>query len=345
MEKYSFSIRDKRIGGNHHVLIQTRNRIKTSRIKENLKELKPLVPCGLDRIRFSVLDKEDALSLKTYGKELGIPVIADIHYQPELAYLALENGADKIRINPGNWLDNSHLIKLIHLCKEKNIPIRIGVNSGSLNKYKGKGKNPIDDYFLALDEALEVFRQEDFTHLVLSLKSTNIEQTISLYEEADRKYPYPLHIGLTESGYGLIGARKTEAAILPLLKEGIGDTIRVSLADDRIEEIRACKELLKLSGRRKDIPDLIVCPGCGRRAHNRRPIARLVQSRLDKVRKNIKVAIMGCPVNGIGEAKDSDLGLAGTGNKDTLIFFSKGKIIGTYKAKDAIEKLFEEIGE
>ncbi len=343
MKKYSFSIGNRVIGPGHDVLIQTRNRRKTEFVEDNLKELLPLVPCGLDRIRFSVLDKKDALALKTLKKERKIPLIADIHYQPELAFLSIENGADKIRINPGNWLNESSLRRLVTLCKEKNIPIRIGVNSGSLNKYKGKGHDATDDYFLALDETLAFFEQENFTNLVLSLKSSSVQRTKVLYKRAYREYPYPLHIGLTESGFGLLGARKTTAAVLPLLEQGIGDTLRVSLADERIEEIRACKELLRLSGRRKNIPELIVCPSCGRRAENRRPIADIVLSRLDTINKNIKIAIRGCPVNGIGEAKDADYGLAGTGKKNSLLFFRKGEIIGTYPKEEARHRLIEAI--
>lgn len=341
MTKYSFAIGNRIIGNGNDVLIQTRNRKKTECIQENLEELRPLIPCGLDRIRFSVLDSKDAKALKVLKSERKIPLIADIHYQPELAFLSIENGADKVRINPGNWLNESSLRRLVSLCKEKNIPIRIGVNSGSLNKYKGKGKNEIDDYFLALSETLSFFQEEGFTNLVLSLKSSSVNRTKNLYERAYQKYPYPLHIGLTESGFGLLGARKTTAAVLPLLEQGIGDTLRVSLADNRMEEIRACKELLRLSGRRNNIPELIVCPSCGRRAENRRPIADEVLTRLDTINKNIKVAIMGCPVNGVGEAKDADYGLAGTGKKNLLLFFCKGKVIGTYPKEEARQKLLD----
>lgn len=339
MKRIAFLIGNKRIGQGHPVLIQTRNRKKTSHVKENRKELLPLIPRGLDLLRFSVLDRPDALAFSKRKKIYPIPLIADIHYNPLLAFLAIENGADKVRINPGNFLDRPRLLKLIHLCKEKGIPLRIGVNSGSLNFYKGKGKDHIDDYFLALEDTLQVFKEEGFTHLVLSLKSSSVEKTIVLYQKAYSLYPYPLHVGLTEAGFSLLGARKSTAALLPLLKEGIGDTLRVSLAGDRKEEIRACKELLKLSGKRKDVPDLILCPGCGRRAYDRKPIAEEILSYLDHVGKDRKIAIRGCPVNGLGEAKDSDFGLAGTGRKDRLLFFAKGKEIGVFETKEAIERL------
>ena len=340
MKRISFNIGNKVIG-NSSCLIQTMADKKTSNTKYNINLTNNLEKMSLDMMRFSILDKKDASSLLQIKKNVNIPIIADIHFDYNLALEAIKNKVDKIRINPGNINSTSGLRQIINECKKNNIPIRIGCNSGSINKYKGKTSSIVDDYFLALDETLEIFKEENFSLLVLSLKSSNPELTNELYEKAYKKYPYPLHIGLTESGYGLLGGIKSTWGLYNLLKEGIGDTIRVSLSSDRKEELRACKELLRLSKRKDNIPELIACPTCGRTKVDVKPLSRLVQDKLDYVNKNIKIAIMGCPVNGIGEGKDADYGITGLGKKNTYLIFSKGITLGQYTKDEAIKKLFE----
>ena len=338
MKKLTFNIGNKVIGNS--ILIQTMSDKKTSNIKYNIELTSTLEKMSLDMMRFSILDKKDAFSLKEIKKNVNIPIIADIHFDYLLALEAIKNNVDKIRINPGNINSTAGLRLIINECKKKNIPIRIGCNSGSINKYKGKSNSIINDYFLALDNMIEIFKEENFNLLVLSLKSSDPLLTNNLYLKAYEKYPYPLHIGLTESGYGLIGGIKSTWGLYELLQKGIGDTIRISLASDRKEELRACKELLRLSNRLNNVPELIVCPTCGRTKVDVKPLSQIIQNKLDYVRKDIKIAIMGCPVNGIGEGKDADYGITGLGKKDTYLIFSKGKTIGQYNKEDAIKKLF-----
>lgn len=340
MNKFTFNIGNKTIGVGRNVLIQTMGDKKTSKTAYLINLTNNLQKSGLDMMRFSVLDDQDIDSLKIIKQNTNIPLIADIHFDGNLALKAIEIAhVDKIRINPGN-INESSLRKIIQSAKEHDIAIRIGVNSGSLNRYRGKTKSPVDDFFLAMDETLAIFEQEGFQKLVLSLKTSDPDLLEQLYMRAYQIYPYPLHLGLTEAGFGIQGAVKTTASIINLLKNGIGDTLRVSLADDRIEEIRACKTLLSVSHRRNDIPSLIVCPTCGRTTYDLKDLAREVESFLDTVFKPIKVAVMGCPVNGMGEAKDANYGIAGTGVKNKLLVFSKGKPIGTYPEEEAKAKLF-----
>ncbi len=343
MDKYQFTIGNLPIGKDVPISIQSMSDIKTEHIEENIALTNELSLCGLQMMRFSVLDEKDALALKEIKRQVDVPIVSDIHFLPKLAFLSLESGVDKIRINPGNFPSLSLLRELIHQCKKRNVAIRIGVNAGSLNAYRGKTNSPVDDMLLSLSDSLKVFKEENFTHLVLSLKTSDPDEIKELYTKAYDLYPYPLHIGLTESGLSLNGAIRTTYALTDLLKKGIGDTIRISLADSRKQEIRACKELLKLTGRRKDVPTLIVCPSCGRTLIDLKEVANRVQDKLDYVNKDVKVAVMGCPVNGIGEAKDADFGIAGSGKKDVYLYFENGKEIGLYEKEEAIRLLFESI--
>jgi (E)-4-hydroxy-3-methylbut-2-enyl-diphosphate synthase len=340
MKKLTFAIGNKMIGGDNPCLIQSMGDIKTTRVEELVKETNELASSGLDMMRFSILDKADIEAIGQIKKQTNVPIIADIHFDYTFALAAIDAGVDKIRINPGNIGTEDKLRTVIHKAKEHNIPIRIGVNSGSLNKYRGKTGNRADDILLALDETMEVFKQENFDHIVLSLKSSDPKELKEVYEKAYDKYPYPLHLGLTESGFSTLGVAKSSVAVFPLLVEGIGDTLRISLADDRIEEIRACKTLLRLAGRRNDLPDMVVCPSCGRTQIDLKPISREVQYYLDHVFKPVQVAVMGCPVNGIGEAKNADFGIAGSGAKDLYVLFAKGKEIGLYQKEEALAKLY-----
>lgn len=343
MKRISFSIGDKIIGEGHPCLIQSMSDIKTSHVSANIALTNDLARRGLDLMRFSVLDMEDAKAFREIKAKTSIPIIADIHFDYRLALESIASGVDKIRINPGNISSASHLRQILQACKEKHIPIRIGVNSGSLNRYRGKGKDVVEDILLAMDDTLSFFQEEGFEELVLSLKTSNPLILDSLYRQAYERYPYPLHIGLTESGFSTLGSIRSTVALYPLLKDDIGDTIRISLADDRKEELRACKELLSLAGRREHTPELIVCPGCGRTLVPLKDLSRAVMDHLDFVNKKIKVAVMGCPVNGVGEARDADYGIAGSGKENVLLLFSKGKEIGLFEKEEALGKLFSYI--
>lgn len=343
MERIQFKIGNKTIGNGAPILLQTMSDRKTSDIGYQVSLTKRLTKMGVDMMRFSTLDEEDCHALKEIKKRVSVPVIADIHFDYRFALMSMEAGVDKIRINPGNIGSETNLRAVIDMAKEKNVPIRIGVNSGSLNKYRGKGKNKTEDFLLAMDETIHVFESEGFSSLVLSLKTSDPDLLYPLYKEAYERYRYPLHIGLTESGFATMGSIKSAVSLFPLLKEGIGDTIRVSLADDRKEEVRAMKTLLSLSKRREDFPTLIVCPSCGRTQIDLKPIARIVSDYLDTVFKPVKVAVMGCPVNGIGEAKDADYGIAGSGKQDVYVLFEKGKSLGLFEKEEALQRLFEKI--
>lgn len=339
MKRISFNIGNKMIGEGYPCLIQSMSDIKTSNIEDNIALTEFLAKRGLDMMRFSVLDEKDANALKEIKKNTSVPIIADIHYSFDFAIKAIESGVDKIRINPGNMKSRSELLNVIHLAKEKNIAIRIGINSGSIDT------NDVESTLLAMDDTISVFKEEGFDKLVLSLKSSDPVATQKLYEAGYERYPYPLHLGLTESGPLTTGLVRSTVSIYPLLSKGIGDTLRISLSDDRIHEVRACKEILKLSGRRTDIPTLIVCPGCGRTVGDLESLRETVQDYLDQVNKNITVAVMGCPVNGIGESKNADIGISGTGFKDSYLLFRHGDTIGTFNKTEALNRLFTFINE
>ncbi len=338
MNKLSFPIGDKVIG-DCKVLIQSMSDTKTSDVSHNIELTNDLARQGMDMMRFSVLDEEDARALAEIRKNVSVPVIADIHYDLNLALLALESGVDKLRINPGNIQEGHLLEEVIYKAKERNVPVRIGVNAGSLNRYWGKGKDHYEDYFLALEDVLSVFRACDYDHIVLSLKTHDPSITEKLNRIAYERYPYPLHIGVTEAGIGIDSAIKSTLAISDLLRDGIGDTIRISMAEERKHEIRACKTLLQGLGLRNNFPTLTVCPTCGRTKVDVKPLANEVKDILDYVHKDVKVAIMGCPVNGMGEAKDADIGIAGSGEQDLYILFEQGHVIKKCDRQTALSEL------
>ena len=336
-----FNIGNKTSGGSNDILIQTMAKAKTSRIEEILALDKELKALGNDLLRLSVLDEEDAEAFKELSSRTSTPLIADIHFDYRLAIKAIQNGAKKIRINPGNIGGEENLKKVIDVAKEYNVPIRIGVNSGSLSSKYTNRHDELDSYMESLDEVVKLMEKYDFRNIVLSLKSSSPELTYQAYKRASEIYPYPLHLGVTEAGGGVDGALRTAIALVPLLRDGIGNTIRISLTDDPREEVKACKTLLSGLGLRKDVPTLISCPTCGRTQVNLIKTYNIVKEKLNYVNKPIKVAIMGCPVNGPGEAKDANLGLAG--GKNAFTFFKKGKPVKTLKEDEAIKLLFEEI--
>ena len=334
------------IGHSNNVKIQSMCNIKTSKYEEVIKQILELEKLGCDIIRVSVMDESDALAIKEIKNAIHIPLVADIHFDYRLALKAIENGVDKIRINPGNIGSIENVKKVVDACKEKHIPIRIGVNSGSLDK-------TIHDYSThytanALVESakkhVKILEDLDFHDIVISLKGSDVLTTIKAYEIASETFPYPLHLGITEAGTKEIGIIRSVSGLAPLLLKGIGDTIRISLSADPKEEVIAAKRMLHDLGLYPNYPTLVACPTCGRTRVNVPGVADKVLKMLEEINKPITVAVMGCVVNGPGEAKNADIGIAG-GNGEWILF-KKGQVIATLKNDDeAIERLKIEINQ
>lgn len=327
-----------KIGGQNRVIIQSMTNTKTKDIEASIKQIKALEKAGCEVIRLAVLDMEDAKALKVIKKEVSIPMVADIHFNPDFALEALRSGVDKIRLNPGNIEDENKIHEIVELAKEKKVPLRIGINAGSLNK---KYTHSIDAMIESAKDHLRILEKYDFDDICLSFKSSDAQETIAVYEKASEIFPYPLHLGVTEAGGLLDSAIKSSFALGKLLDEGIGDTIRISISDDPIKEVIVAKKLLKTVGLYKNTPTLIACPTCGRIQYDMLPIVKEMEEYLNTLDKDIKVAIMGCPVNGPQEAKRADIGIAG--GKDKALLFKKGEIIKTIDQKDAVKVLKEEI--
>lgn len=331
------------IGNQNKVIIQSMCNTPTKDVDATIEQIKNLEKNGCEIIRCSVLDIEDAIALKSIKKQINIPLVADIHFDYKLALEAIESGVDKIRINPGNIGAKENVKKVVDACKYNNIPIRIGINSGSiekdlLNKYSGNCPQAMIE---SAEKHVEILEEMNFYNTVLSFKSSDVQMTVNTYKKAAEKWSYPLHLGVTEAGTKNYSLIKSSAALGELLHCGIGDTIRISISDDPCEEVKACKKLLKCYNLIDNIPDLIGCPTCGRTQYDMLPIINEIENYLESVNKNIKVAIMGCAVNGPGEAKDADIGVAG-GIKEALLF-KKGKIIRKIPQKNIIQELKKEI--
>jgi len=331
------------LGGSSRVLIQSMANIKTSRVEEVSAQINRCAALGADLMRLSVLDHDDAKAFAEIKKRTSIPLIADIHFEYEFALEALEGGVEAIRINPGNIGSLEHIKAVVAACQAHHAPIRIGVNSGSLDKSIYQGKDVIAASYLVASAAKHVKILEDlgFHDIVLSLKGSSVTETVEAYRLASQKFPYPLHLGITEAGPKDIGLIRSAAGLAPLLLDGIGDTIRISLSDDPEEEIRACKRLLHDLGLYPDYPTFISCPTCGRTEVNLIPLAKRVLVYLEEHHINKTVAVMGCIVNGPGEARHADLGAAG-GNGVWAIF-KKGEVIRTVNGPDVYEAIIEEL--
>jgi len=338
--KKEIKIKDITIGGNHPIVIQSMTNIKTSNINQVVDQINELHLNGAKLVRLAIADEQDANAIKEIKQKTNVPLIADIHFDYTLALLAMENGIDKIRINPGN-IKKENLIHIINKAKELNIPIRIGVNSGSLEKelYNEYGVTPISLY-LSMKNHIEFFEKHGFTNLVLSIKATDIKTNYLANKLISDNFDYPIHIGLTESGTINSGIIRSSYALGTLINEGIGNTIRVSLTGNPVNELGVAKEILAMFGKYEK-PTLICCPTCGRTNYNMEPIALEIEKFLNTINKPLKVAIMGCAVNGPGEAKDADVGIAG-GNKEALLF-KKGVPIKKIPQDQIIETLKQEI--
>lgn len=331
------------LGGSKEVIIQSMANIKTSRVEEVSAQINRCALLGAKIMRLSVLDFSDAEAIKEIRKRVSIPLVADIHIDYRLALAALDSGVEAIRINPGNIGDMKRIAEVVSKAKEKHAPIRIGVNSGSLDKTIYSGLGPIKGEYLlsSAKKHVEILESLGFYDIVVSLKGSNALETIDAYRLAAEAFPYPLHLGVTETGPMETGLIRSVAGLAPLLLEGIGNTIRISLSDPPEEEVKAASRLLHDLDLLKDYPTFISCPTCGRTAVDLIPLAKKVQRYLEDNHINKTVAIMGCIVNGPGEASHADIGLAG--GKGVWVLFKKGKVIREVKEEDAFATLVEEL--
>lgn len=332
-----------KIGGQDKVVIQSMCNTKTKDIKSTVEQIIRLENAGCEIVRVACLDIEDAKAIKEIKKEIHIPIVADIHFDYRIALEAIESGVDKIRINPGNIGSEEKIKAVVEACKNKKIPIRIGVNAGSLEKdiLEKYGKPCSDGMIESAKRHVKILENLNFKDIAISLKASNLDMCVEAYEKAAKEFIYPLHLGITEAGTAFSGTIKSSIGLGIMLREGIGDTIRVSLSDDPVEEIAVCKEILKNCNLYKNSPKLISCPTCGRIAYDLIPIAKKIEKFLQTLNADITVAIMGCAVNGPGEAREADIGIAG-GNKEGVLF-KKGKIIKKIKQEEIVETLKKEI--
>ncbi len=331
------------IGGQNKVIIQSMCNTKTKNIDETVNQIKELETLGCEIIRVAILDEEDARAIKFIKEQINIPLVADIHFDYRLALICADGGIDKIRINPGNIGSIDNVKKVVEKCKEKNIPIRIGVNGGSLEKdlLEKYGHDNPEAMVISAKKEVKILEDLGFTNIVISLKSSNVLTTIKAYELASQEFNYPLHLGITEAGALLTSSIKSSAGLGVLLYQGIGDTIRISISDEPKKEIQVVKELLSNFNLYNNHPNLVSCPTCGRIQYNMIPIVKEIEEFLQTINKPIKVAIMGCAVNGPIEAKNADIGIAG-GQKEGLLF-KKGQIIKKIPQDKLVEELKKEI--
>lgn len=342
-ETRSVQVGNLTIGGNNHVVIQSMCNTKTKNVEATIKQINALEQAGCELVRVAVFDKEDAYAIKEIKKGIHILLVADIHFDYRLALIAIESGIDKVRINPGNIGSIEKVKAVVDACKEKHIPIRIGVNGGSLEKeiLEKYGEPTPEGMIESAMKHVKILEDLDFHDIVISLKSSNTMLTIKAYELASKTFPYPLHVGVTEAGTALGGTIKSALGIGTLLYEGIGNTIRVSLSDDPVEEIKVAKILLKELGLLKGVPTLVSCPTCGRIQYDLIPIAKEMEDFLKDIHLDITVAIMGCAVNGPGEARHADIGIAGGVGEGLLI--KHGEIVKRVKQEDMVQTLKDEI--
>ena len=329
---------NEQIGGQNRVVIQSMTNTRTKDVDSTVEQILRLEEAGCEIIRVAILDKEDALAVKQIREQIHIPLVSDIHFNPDFAIQAILSGTDKIRLNPGNIEDEDKIREIVKLCKERNVPIRIGINAGSLNrKYTHSEEAMIE----SAKDHLRILEALDFHDICLSFKSSDPLECIKAYRLAAETFPYPLHLGVTEAGGLLNSTIKSSLALGNLMLDGIGDTIRISISDDPIEEVRVARKLLRACGLKKDVANLISCPTCGRLQYDMLPIVKEMEAYLETVDKDISVAIMGCPVNGPQEAARADIGVAG--GKQSAILFKKGQIVRTIPQDQIIQTLKEEI--
>ncbi len=329
------------VGGDAPIVVQSMTKTDTRDVMSTINQIKELEDCGCELVRVAVPDREAAVSLPAIKKGISIPLIADIHFDHRLALMAISAGVDGLRLNPGNISQPDKVTAIVSASKERSIPIRIGVNAGSLPKRVNLRLTTAQQMVAVAMEQIQFLESLDFDLIKVSLKAFDVPTTIEAYRDIAQKIPYPLHIGITEAGPPRTGIIRSVAGISPLLYMGIGDTIRVSLSAHPREEVIAAYEILKSLDLRQHGPVLVSCPSCGRAEVDIIELAREVEEKLMNIDKPIKVAVMGCVVNGPGEARDADIGIAC--GKGRAVLFKKGKKIGTIVEKDFIEVLMREV--
>jgi len=331
------------VGGGNPIVVQSMTKTDTVDVKSTVKQIKFLESTGCEIIRLAVPNMEAAKVLGFIKKSITIPMIADIHFDWRLALEAIKQGVDGLRINPGNIGAKWKVREVVAAAKDKGIPMRIGVNAGSLERelLKKYGHPKPEALVESAERHIQMLEEMDFTNLKVSLKGSDVPTTVKAYRLFSKKYDYPLHIGISEAGPPSTGIIKSSVGCGILLSEGIGDTIRVSLTAEPEEEVRVAYEILKSLGLRKKGVEIISCPTCGRCGIDLRGLATEVELRLREIDKPMKIAVMGCVVNGPGEAREADLGIAG--GKGIGILFRKGKIIKKIKEKELLDELMNEI--
>ena len=339
----TIKIGDLTIGGNHPIVIQSMCNTDTRDVKSTVKQILELEQAGCEMVRVAVPDSIAAEAVGEIKKNIHIPLVADIHFDYQLALRVMDLGIDKVRINPGNIGEEKRIQAVVEKAKQKQIPIRIGVNSGSLEKdliQKYGGVTPEGLVESALRH-VRILEKYQFYDIVISIKASNVPFSVQAYTLLSQNVDYPLHLGITEAGTIFNGSIKSAVGIGAILLNGIGDTIRVSLTGNPVEEIRVAKEILKSVGMGKNGIELISCPTCGRTQIDLISIANEVEKRCQNINKNLKVAVMGCAVNGPGEAREADIGIAG--GKGECLLFKKGEIVKKIPESQAVELLMNEI--
>lgn len=326
------------IGGGNPIVIQSMTNTTTSDVEATVNQIKKLEAAGCQMVRMTINNEEAAKAIGEIKKRVDVPLCADIHFDYKLALLAIENGIDKLRINPGNIGSDENIKVVVEKAKEKNIPIRIGVNSGSIEKHilEKYGKPTADGMVESAMYHINLLEKNGFNDIVVSLKASNIKMMVEAYRKISKLVDYPLHLGVTEAGTAFQGTVKSAIGIGALLVDGIGDTIRVSLTEDPVEEIKVAKEILKVLGLIEAGVEIVSCPTCGRTEIDLIGLAKKVEKEFENENRKIKIAVMGCVVNGPGEAREADYGVAG--GKGVGVLFKKGQIV---KKVDESEILIE----
>ena len=329
------------VGGDAPIVVQSMTKTDTRDIPATINQIKELKDCGCEIVRVAVPDKEAAEGIAAIKKSVSLPIIADIHFDYRLALAALQSGVDGLRINPGNIGNKGQIAKVVATAKEIKVPIRVGVNAGSLPDNFQPEAPPAERMVNMALEQIRLMESMDFSLIKVSLKAFDVPTTIQAYQMIADKVSYPLHLGVTEAGLPRTGAIRSAIGIGILLHQGIGDTIRVSLSAHPCEEVFVAYEILKSLGLRQRGPTLVSCPSCGRAEVDIIALAEAVSKRLEKISKPIKVAVMGCVVNGPGEAKDADVGIACGKGKGAI--FRKGEVVGTVSEQNFLQALMNEI--
>lgn len=333
------------IGGGHPIAIQSMTNTKTHDVEATVKQILSLEEAGCEIVRVAVPDEQAARAISEITKRIHIPLVADIHFDYRLALMAIENGVQKLRINPGNIGNSARVQAVVEKAKTYKIPIRIGVNSGSVEKslleqYGGVCAAAMVE---SAKKHIDLLEKMDFTDIVVSLKASTIPLAIETYTLFAEKYAYPLHVGITEAGTLYKGTIKSSAGLGSILSRGIGDTIRVSLSDDPIQEIECAKAVLQSLELRQFGVEIISCPTCGRTNVDLIKLAKEVEDQTKHITKPLKIAVMGCAVNGPGEAKEADIGVAG--GKGEGLIFKKGEIVRKVKEHELLEAFMKELNQ